>query len=91
MMQNERELYRFFEQLPIFQNRMYESAREARECPRGDVRLVQNLATGLIYNADFHPELMLYDTRYQNEQSGEPQFRGHLDTVVRIVERTMGV
>jgi len=55
-MQNERELYRA-EQLPIFQNRMYQSAKEARECPRGDVRLVQNRASGLIYNADFHPEL----------------------------------
>ncbi len=89
MMQNERELYRV-EQLPIFQNRMYESAQEARECPRGDVRLVQNLATGLIYNADFHPELMVYDACYQNEQAVSPQFRRHLDAVVQIVERTMG-
>ena len=88
-MQNERELYRA-EQLPIFQNRMYESAAEARECPRGDVRLVQNLATGLIYNADFHPELMAYDARYQNEQAVSPQFRRHLNDVMQVVERTMG-
>ncbi len=88
-MQNERELYRA-EHLPIFQNRMYDSAQEARECPRGDVRLVQNLATGLIYNADFRPELMTYDARYQNEQAVSPQFRRHLDGVVQIIERTMG-
>lgn len=88
-MQNERELYRA-EQLPIFQNRMYQSAKEARECPRGDVRLVQNRTTGLIYNIDFHPELMTYDARYQNEQAVSPQFQRHLDAVVQIVERAMG-
>ena len=79
-MQSERELYRA-EQLPIFQNRMYDTVEEARECPRGDVRLVQNLQTGLIYNADFCPELMTYDARYQNEQAVSPVFKRHLDNV----------
>lgn len=88
-MQSERELYRA-EQLPIFQNRMYDTEQEARECPRGDVRLVQNLQTGLIYNADFNPELMTYDAHYQNEQAVSPQFCQHLDEVAQIVERTMG-
>jgi len=88
-MTSERELYRA-EQLPIFQNRMYDSAQEARDCPRGDVRLVQNLDSGLIYNAAFRPELMVYDAHYQNEQALSPQFRRHLDAVAGIVERTMG-
>lgn len=84
-----RELYRI-EQLPVFQNRMYESAAEAQGCPRGDVRLVQNTTTGLIYNADFRPELLDYDENYQNEQAVSPLFREHLDKVAGIVERTMG-
>lgn len=85
----ERELYRA-EQLPIFQNRMYDTADEARACPRGDVRLVQNLASGLIYNADFRPELMRYDASYQNEQALSPLFRRHLDEVADIVGQCMG-
>lgn len=88
-MSNERELYRI-EQLPIFQNRMYDTATEARACPRGDVRLVQNLVSGLIYNAEFRPELMAYDANYQNEQAVSPHFRSHLDSAAQIVERTMG-
>lgn len=88
-MQNVRELYRI-EQLPVFQNRMYETSVEAQNCPRGDVRLVQNTATGLIYNADFWPELLDYDENYQNEQAVSPLFREHLDRVAGIVERTMG-
>lgn len=88
-MSNGKELYRV-EQLPIFQNRMYDSAQEARACPRGNVRLVQDPATGLVSNADFRPELMVYDARYQNEQAVSPQFRRHLGSVAKIVARTLG-
>lgn len=88
-MSHERELYRI-EQLPIFQNRVYDTPAEARGCPRGDVCLVQSPTTGLIYNAAFRPELMTYDPHYQNEQAVSPRFRRHLDEVAWIVERTMG-
>jgi hypothetical protein len=52
---------------PLFQNRTYESAQAARGCPRGDIRLVQNVGTGLIYNQAFRPDAMQYDRHYQNE------------------------
>ncbi len=88
-MQNEREFYKV-EQLPIFQNRMYDTEETAKACPRGDVRLVENLATGLVYNAAFCPELMVYDSHYQNEQACSPLFQQHLDSVAKIIDRTMG-
>jgi len=75
---------------PIFQNRMYETAEAARECPRGDIRLVQDSATGLIFNAAFKPELMTYDAAYQNEQAHSPSFRTHLGAVAGIIEQTLG-
>jgi SAM-dependent methyltransferase len=77
-------------QLPIFQNRMYDSVEEARNCPRGDLQLVENLATGLVYNAAFQPELMRYDDHYQNEQGVSPLFQAHLETVANIIERQIG-
>jgi len=52
------------EQLPVFQNRMYDNEAEARACPKGDIRLVEDQQTGLIYNAAFRAELMNYDDRY---------------------------
>jgi len=88
-MQNDHELYSV-KQLPIFQNRMYDSVQEARACPRGNVRLIQDHATGLISNVDFRSELMVYDARYQNEQAVSPEFRAHLNSVAGIVERTVG-
>lgn len=78
------------DQLPIFQNRMYDSETEAKECPRGDVCLVESLETGLVYNATFQPEKMVYDAFYQNEQAVSPLFQEHLASVAEIVSQTMG-
>jgi hypothetical protein len=75
---------------PIFQNRMYDSASEARACPRGDIRLVQDPASGLVHNAAFQPDLMQYDRHYQNEQAVSGVFQRHLEQVTGIVERYLG-
>ncbi len=88
-MKKVRELYSI-DKLPIFQNRMYNTEAEAKNCPKGDVRLVEDLQTGLVYNASFHPELMVYDEHYQNEQAVSTLFQEHLVSVAKIVERTMG-
>lgn len=80
------ELYRAA-QLPVFQNRMFPSANAARACTRGDVLLVQDCATGLIFNRAFRPELMVYDQDYQNEQAVSVTFRAHLDEIATLVDR----
>ena len=78
------------EQFPIFQNRMYDTEADARACPKGDVQLVEDLLTGLVYNAAFRPELMSYDANYQNEQALSPLFQKHLESVSSIIDRCMG-
>lgn len=75
---------------PIFQNRMYETAEEAINCPKGDIELVEDQQTGLIFNSAFRAELMSYDCHYQNEQAVSPLFQQHLNTVAGCVEKTMG-
>lgn len=80
------ELYRA-EQLPVFQNRMFRTEADAKACARGDVVLVQDPRSGLVFNAAFRPELMQYDADYQNEQAVSPVFRTHLDEITGIVER----
>jgi hypothetical protein len=86
---DERILYKV-DQLPIFQNRMYDSEEEAKMCLKGDVCLVENLKTGLVYNGTFRPELMVYDKHYQTEQAISPLFKDHLNSVIKIIERNMG-
>lgn len=85
-MSDYRELYRA-EQLPVFQNRMFRTAQEATACTRGDVVLVQDPETGLIFNRAFRPELMQYDADYQNEQAVSSVFRTHLNEITRVVDR----
>lgn len=81
-----KELYRV-QQLPVLQNRMYATEQEAIECPKGDVLLIQDTATGLIFNQSFKPELVQYDQDYQNEQAVSESFRLHLDEVSTIFRR----
>lgn len=78
------------EKFPVFQNRMYDTAEEAQACPTGDICLVQNQATGLIYNHSFRPELVIYDSAYQNEQGLSTSFQAHLRQVLQIIESRLG-
>jgi len=78
------------DQLPIFQNRMYDSRAEAINCPKGDVELVEDLVSGLVRNAAFQPELMVYDAHYQNEQATSALFQAHLEVVSDLIQTTMG-
>ena len=59
-------------------------------CAVGDVELIQDAATGLIYNAAFRPELLVYDKHYQNEQALSHFFQDHLEVVTEIVNRHIG-
>ena len=81
-----RELYRA-EKLPVFQNRMFQTREEAIHCVKGDIVLVQEMETGLIFNQAFNPKLMQYDAEYQNEQSYSSVFRRHLSEVSEITKK----
>ena len=77
-------------EFPVFQNRMYATRAEALACPKGDIHLVEDIGTGLVYNAAFCLEQMVYDRWYQNEQAVSPLFQQHLNTVARLIARWMG-
>ena len=75
---------------PVFQNRIYDTAEKAINCPKGDIRLVEDSETGLVYNASFRPELMVYDAHYQNEQACSSIFQSHLNEVAKRIEQGIG-
>lgn len=76
--------------LPIFQNRMYDSAEAGRHCPRGRMELVEELRTGLVHNAAFDAALLDYDSAYQNEQGHSALFKAHMEAVADLVVTHMG-
>ena len=51
---------------------------------------MEDLKTGLVYNAAFDPALIVYDAQYQNEQAHSSRFRAHLDSVAEIVIERLG-
>lgn len=83
---NQRELFRV-SGLPVFQNKMFADRESALACATGDMVLVQDIDTGLIFNAGFDPSLLVYDADYQNEQACSSVFQQHLNDVQAIIER----
>ena len=73
--------------VPTFQNCTYPSREAARSCPKGNVVLVQDPRSGLVYNSAFDPSLMDYGPEYQNEQALSGAFRKHLEDVTGVVTR----
>lgn len=76
---------------PVFQNRMYDSVEAARNCPRGDIRIVEDLTSGLVRNDAFETALVDYDAAYQNEQANSAPFRRHLDWAADLIAEHMGL
>ncbi len=81
-----KELFRIYG-LPVLQNKMYDTEADAINCPKGDIALVQDTETGLIFNSAFNQDLITYDSSYQNEQAYSEVFRQHLNDVVAIINR----
>ncbi len=73
--------------LPVFQNKTFADRDSARDCPKGNMRLVQDMETGLIFNAAFDARLLEYDADYQNEQACSNVFQRHLEDVRTIIQR----
>lgn len=84
-----RTLY-FEKDYPVFQNRMYESAEAGRNCAKGTICLIEDETTGIVGNAAFEPELMIYDSQYQNEQANSRSFLSHLEEVRELVLKQLG-
>jgi Methyltransferase domain len=75
---------------PVLQNRVYSTEQEARNCVLGDIDIVQNLETGLIFNAAFNQDLMVYDENYNNEQGVSEVFKEHLNWVAQVIDVNLG-
>jgi SAM-dependent methyltransferase len=75
---------------PIFQNCVYETTEDAINCPKGEIKIIEDGKTGLIYNAAFNPDLLIYDKHYNNEQGLSPSFKQHLQKVAELIEGSLG-
>ncbi|MBI1878027.1 MAG: class I SAM-dependent methyltransferase, partial [Chloroflexi bacterium] len=75
-------------QIPIHCNLLWSSRDEARQAPRGDMRLgfCQNCAH--VFNLVFNPALMEYTQVYENSLHFSPRFQSYAESVARhLIER----
>lgn len=72
--------------VPIFQNKIYSSEREARLVELGSICLSSCRKCGFVWNSNFDYEMLHYDSKYQNEQSYSREFKKHLYKVKQIIE-----
>lgn len=81
----------FFERhgVPVHENMVCSSPAEARGMPRGEMILRCCHACGFVFNETFEPELVYYNTSYDNTQTHSTVFNKHVDDVLRdlVVER----
>lgn len=74
------------EQVPTFQNKVYNSFEEAINSPKGNVEVVIDEESGLLKNQLFDNSVMEYDQNYQNEQNHSPYFQAYLNEVSSTIE-----
>lgn len=79
----------FRPRVPIAQNLMFRSPREAVDCPVGTLRMVRCMTCGFAWNAAFDPDLLRYGADYENNQSHSALFGAHLDAVASHIGKRM--
>lgn len=80
-----------YNELPIFTQKTYNSFQDATNCQTGSVNLVQSKYSGFVYNANFNPDLMIYDNNYNNEQGYSNFFLNHLMSVLDIIKKEFSI
>lgn len=74
--------------LPIYCNLLWSDQQEARDCPKGDIRLVFCEHCGAITNADFDPSLLGYSQDYENSLHYSKRFQTYAQELAeRLVEQ----
>jgi SAM-dependent methyltransferase len=74
--------------VPVHQNLPAPTAAAARSCLRGDLRLVQCLTCGFVFNAAFDETLQRYSPDYENAQTHSSAFRSYLEGLIaELIDR----
>lgn len=72
--------------VPLFQNKTYNTSLEAKNAQKIDVTLAQCLDNGFVFSAGFDINLLEYNADYNNEQSSSGYFQQHLDAVIQRMQ-----
>ena len=74
---------------PVLNNVVYDSPKQARSCVTGMVRLVQCPECGLVLNADFEKDLVVYDESYDNVRNCSSAYNRYLDFIAELCSSSL--
>jgi SAM-dependent methyltransferase len=77
--------------VPVHQNLVFGSEREALGIPRGDLTMVACHACGFVFNRTFDAGKLLYGAQYDNTQLASGVFQDHVERLVRHIVDERGV
>ncbi len=77
--------------VPVHQNKLYDTRAEARAATRGHLNVVACLSCGFVFNASFDLSLMSYDENYENDQTHSLAFSAHVAKLADRLLNTSGV
>ncbi len=75
-------------QVPVYCNRLWESREQALASSRGNIRLCFCKSCNHIFNADFDPALLTYNTTYENSLHFSPKFQEYADNLAHRLVQT---
>lgn len=71
--------------VPVHQNKLCGSRAEALETPTGKLEMTGCRSCGFVWNAAFDPDILVYDDKYENDQTCSSAFRSHFEDRARHV------
>jgi SAM-dependent methyltransferase len=75
-------------EVPVYCNVLWDTPREAKLCPRGDIELTLCRSCGMIANAAFDPMLVAYEPRYENSLHFSPLFQDYAERLAQRLVHT---
>ena len=71
--------------IPIFQNKVYLTEKEAKNVLTGDIVLGQCQECGFVFNREFDEKVMNYDGSYENEQAYSSYFQLYIKEIIELL------
>jgi SAM-dependent methyltransferase len=78
-------------QVPVHQNLVLGSEREALAIPRGDLTMVACHGCGFVFNRTFDAGKLQYSAQYDNTQLASGVFQDHVNGLVRHIVEERGI
>lgn len=77
--------------IPVYQNLLINNFEDARQIPRGDLKILECMECGFVYNSLFDTSKVVYSNEYENTQSYSSYFNSYLNDLVDTLVTKKGV